>query len=76
MAAGNKRRDDAPHIAAGDDGHKATLGARAQNAGREHDESHRRYGDVGGVGVQVRDAVNIASESQYGEHEHSQGEIL
>ena len=49
---------------------------RAQNAGREHDESHRRYGDVGGVAVEIRDAVNIAGESQNGEHEHSQGEVL
>jgi hypothetical protein len=76
MAAGNKRRHHAPHIAARDYGHKAALGARAQDAGREHNKRHRRYGDVGGVAVQVRDAVDVAGESQYGEHEHGQGEVL
>ena len=35
-------RRDAPQVAAGDDGHQPALGARAKDAGREHDEGQGR----------------------------------
>ncbi len=48
---------------------------RAQDAGGEHEEGHRGYGDVGGAAVQVRDAVEVAGEGEYREHDDREGGV-
>src|SRR5215218_10459323 len=76
MAAGNRRRATTPPTLRLVTTTIRPRSGRAQDAGREHYKRHRRYGDVGGVAVQIRDTVEIAGESQYGEYEHSKGEVL